>query len=126
MIVKPTLHFNGQCAEAIALYQEAFGCEVQTLLHTNGNPAQRVMHSEIALGNIIVRMSDGLTEDNHPAAFPLFMSLNFETAEEVLRAAEVIEKAGGTVIEPFESYPFSPCMGSIVDPYGFRWRLMVE
>lgn len=126
MIVKPTFHFKGRCAEAVALYKEAFGCEVLLLLYTNGDPAQRVMHSEIALGNVIVRMSDGLTADNHPAAFPLFMALNFETADDVLRAVEVIEKAGGTVIEPFQSYPFSPCMGSVVDPYGFRWRLMAE
>ena len=133
MIVNPTMHFNGKCEEAIALYKKAFGCTVLTLLYTNNasdaptsDGGKRVNHSEVDFGNIVVRMSDGLSEDNNPTLFPLFMALNFNTTQEVKNAAAVIEAAGGVVIEPFASYPFSACMGSIIDPYGFRWRIMVE
>lgn len=133
MTVIPTLHFWGQCEEAIGLYKEAFNCKVQYLMHYSDAvergweediPEKRntVYHSEILFDDQLFRMSDGAdTEPNINTA--IFFAVNLDTVEEVKKAFEVLQ-ASGTVIEKLETTPFSASMGSVVDKYGIRWRVM--
>lgn len=136
MIVTPTLHFHGQCEEAIRLYQQAFGCRIGTLLHYSDADARDwsaelteaqkhyVYHAEIFVGEQRIMMSD---EIGLPAGAPasVFLTVTFPTAPEVRQAFAVLEQ-GGTVIYPLRSTTYSSCMGSLIDPYGFRWGLMTE
>lgn len=69
-------------------------------------------------------MSDGgQTEFNTNTS--VFFAVNFHTVEQVKKAFEVLAEKG-RVIEPLVSTPYSACMGSVVDPFGIRWRVMVD
>lgn len=134
-MVIPTLHFSGQCEKAIGLYKEAFNCKVQYLMHYSDAvergwekdvPEIRnmVYHSEVLFGEQLFRMSDGAnTEPNINTA--VFFAVSLDTIEEVKKAFEVLQ-ASGTVIEKLEPTPYSACMGSVMDKYGIRWRVMTE
>ena len=135
MTVIPTLHFCGQCQEAINLYKEAFGCKEKYLMRYS-DAVQRgweedipelrdtVYHSEILFGDQLFRMSDGAeTEQNTNTS--VFFAVNLDTVEEVQKAFEVL-RSSGTVIEPLERTPFRVYMGSVMDKFGIRWRVMAE
>ncbi len=135
MTVIPTLHFCGHCEEAINLYKEAFGCKEKYLMRYSDAvqrgweediPEHRdtVYHSEILFGEQLFRMSDGAeTEQNTNTS--IFFAVNLDTIEEVQNAFEVLQ-SNGTVIEPLESTPFHVFMGSVMDKFGVRWRVMAE
>jgi len=59
MIVIPTLHCGGKCAEAIALYQKAFGLVVDW--QGKDEKTNRIFHTEAHIGNQQIRFSDAVT-----------------------------------------------------------------
>lgn len=135
MLVIPTLHFYGQCEEAIDLYKEAFHCKINYFMRYSDAvergweediPEIRntVYHSEILFGEQLFRMADGAaTKPNINTT--VFFAVNLDTVEEVKKAFEVLQ-VSGTVIEELKATPFSACMGSVVDKYGIRWRVMTD
>ncbi|MNI76342.1 hypothetical protein D3C73_1325670 [compost metagenome] len=137
MIVTPTLHFHGQCGEAIALYQKAFGLIPQFILHySDADPRDwnagltkeqqaYVYHSEAYIGKQRFMLADEIGLEA-PGNLPLFLTLTFGTAEEVRQAYEALLEGGGRVIHPLRSTTYSSCMASVTDPFGFRWGLMTE
>ncbi|WP_379163103.1 VOC family protein [Paenibacillus sp. sgz5001063] len=136
MIITPTLHFHGECEEAIRLYQQAFDIRIDFILHyTDANKhdwnielteeqQSYVYHAEAYLGGQRLMLSDEL-ERNPAASTSLFLTITFDTAAQVKKAYEVL-KAGGTIIHPLCSTTYSSCMVSLVDRFGIRWGLMTE
>ncbi|MDF2587623.1 MAG: hypothetical protein K0S41_1464 [Anaerocolumna sp.] len=135
MTVIPTLHFYGQCEEAIDLYKEAFNCKVQYFMRYSDAvergweediPEIRntVYHSEILFGEQLFRMSDGADVEPNTNT-TVFFAVNFDTVNEVKKAFDAL-RASGTVIDELETTPYSACMGSVMDKYGIRWRVMTE
>lgn len=136
MIITPTLHFGGKCEEAIALYQKAFNCKVDFILHYSDANSQDwnielseeqknyVYHSEIHIGEQRIMMADEFTMENK-ACTSLFLTVAFDTADEVEQAFNIL-KDGGIVIYPLHKTTYSSCMGSLIDKFGFRWGLMTE
>ncbi|OKP75866.1 hypothetical protein A3844_08765 [Paenibacillus helianthi] len=136
MIITPTLHFHGECEEAIGLYQQAFDIRIDFMLHyTDANQQDwnhelteeqkgYVYHAEAYLGEQRIMLSDELAPAA-AASTSLFLTITFETATQVKKAYEVL-KAGGTIIHPLRSTTYSSCMVSLVDKFGIRWGLMTE
>lgn len=136
MNVTPTLHFSGQCEEAIGLYQKAFDLRTSYILHYSDadprdwnvslTPEQQayVYHSEAYIGGQRFMLSDEIGLDP-PKSTSLFLTVTFETADQVQQAYEVLAN-GGSVIHPLRSTTYSSCMASVVDKFGFRWGLMTE
>lgn len=134
--VTPVLHFNGQCEEAITLYQKAFGARIDSLLHYSDRdkhdwdipltPTQEsyVYHAEVYIDKQRIMMADNHEPDLHRNT-STFFNLTFETAEEV-KAAYAVLVTEGTVLIPMHSTTYSSCMVSVVDKFGVRWGLMTE
>ena len=71
MLVQPYLFFEGRCEEAIALYREVLGAEVQMLMRMKDSPdphpegmmppgtENKVMHMSLRIGDTVVMGSDG-------------------------------------------------------------------
>ncbi|WP_042204058.1 VOC family protein [Paenibacillus camerounensis] len=136
MLVTPTLHFYGQCEEAIGLYQKAFGLQVGYLLHyADADPqdwdfsittGQRsyVYHAEAYIGTQRMMLADeiGPVASGNPN---LVLTITFETDDLVKEAYETL-KEGGSIIQPLRTTTYSSSMASVVDRFGFRWGLMTE
>lgn len=136
MLVTPTLHFHGQCEEAIGLYQQAFDLRINYIMHytdadkndwnieLSEEQQGYVYHAEAYIGEQRIMLSDEIELD--PAnSTSLFLTVTFETANHVKKAYEVL-KDGGTIIHPLRSTTYSSCMVSLLDKFGFRWGFMTE
>ena len=136
MIVTPVFNFHGQCEEAINFYQKAFGATLKFLLRYSDadkrdwdiplteEQKKFVYHAELYIGNQRIMLSDML-EFNLTKSTSLFLTVTFESAEEVKKACEVL-KEGCTIIYPMRSTTYSSCFVSLIDKFGFRWGLMTE
>lgn len=136
VIVTPTIHFNGQCGEAIHLYQKAFGARIGCLLRYSDRDERDwdapltkeqesyVYHSEIYIGEQRVMMADN-HEPDPSRSVSHFLTLTFDSADQVKKAYEAL-KDGGTVLVPMHSTTYSSCMVSLIDMFGVRWGLMTE
>ena len=136
MIVTPVLHFQGQCEEAMVLYGQAFGFKTAFFLRYRDADArdwnvtmteeQRngIYHAEGHIGDQRFMMADEFDQPFLPGTAN-FLTLTFDTAEEVRHAFHLLE-AEGTVIYPLRSTTYSSCMGTVKDKFGFRWGLMTE
>ncbi|WP_167956475.1 VOC family protein [Anaerosporobacter faecicola] len=134
-IITPNFVFNGQCEEAIQLYQKAFQAEVTVLLRYSDAQVQDlqreltqveqnyIYHAELTIGNQRIMMADNLPESY--IASGMSLTITMDTKEEVERAFRVMEEKA-TIILPLHRTTYSSCTVSFVDQFGFRWVIMTE
>jgi PhnB protein len=135
-ILTPVFHFSGQCEEAIESYKKAFGADLKFILRYSDadirdfdvaltdDQKNMVYHSELMIGKQRIMMADEMDVEQVKSVSQ-FLTVTFDTPEEVKMAYEVLIE-GGTIIYPLHSTTYSSCMASIVDKFGFRWGLMTE
>lgn len=124
----PYLHFQGQCAQALAFYAEIFGSAPPQILRYADGPeapeehrsSDRVMHGEIAIWDGKLMASD----------FPPGVAGDAQAAVSVMQSAPSVEEArrvfdrlaeGGAVIAPFTPTFFSHGFGMVKDRFGTHW-----
>ena len=136
MIITPNYHFNGECEQALKLYEKAFNGRITELLHYyDADPAnleinhltdrekELVYHSEMLIGGQRFFFSDSL--DEIPFGRNISLVVTFAEVQEVRDAYEILA-AGGNVITPLEETTYSSCFVSLADRFGMRWELMTE
>lgn len=134
MIVTPNFHMNGNCKNAIQLYQKALDAKIISIhCNSDANPHDHqakpdeidfVYHAEIMIGNQRIMMTDDLS------AFPpkgntSSLVITFDTLEEVKKAFDYFVDEC-LIISPIKSTTYSSCFVSLVDKFGVRWELMTE
>ena len=124
----PYLHFQGQCAEALAFYAQVFGgTNLQTMRYADGPDAPpawkdsaRIMHGQVTLYDGTLMASDyppGV-EGSPQTGFSVMQS-----APDVTTGRAVFDQLsqGGAVIDPFRATFFSPGFGMVRDRFGTAW-----
>ena len=135
-IVTPNLQFAGNCENAIQLYERAFNTKVDFILHysdakkenfnieLNENEKNYVYHAEMKIGNQRIMFSDVMTfKVIHGNS--IFLTITFETKEEVENAFNIL-KENGEILIPLRKTTYSSSVGTLIDKYGIRWGLMTE
>ena len=126
-----TIHFPGNCDQAITLYKEILGAQVRVINYFKDAPPEFansvdlppnfVMHSEISIQGVMLSLTDGattsFTEDNYS------MMLMFETDEELKAIFDKFVAAGGKVIEPIAKQFWASSYGIVTDPFGVMWQM---
>lgn len=129
----PYLHFDGQCAEALAFYAEALGGTGLAVMRYSEAPgaseameaSDRIMHGQITIGTGLLMASDmppGMEGRPHQG---VSVMQTFPTPEEAQSAFARLSE-GGEVIQPFASTFFSPGFGMLKDRFGAHWILSTE
>jgi PhnB protein len=125
--------FEGRTEEALEFYKGALGAEVIMLLRFKDNPEppqgdcppsppDKVMHSQVRIGNTTVMMSDGrCTGTRKFDGFAL--TFNATTQEEANKAFGALAD-GGEVMMPLGKTFFSPCFGMVTDRFGVMWMIL--
>ncbi|WP_238483753.1 VOC family protein [Anaerosporobacter faecicola] len=136
MRITPNFNFDGQCEEALNLYQKAFHGNITCLLRYEDakkedwsrelteEQKRYIYHAELLVGEQRIMMCDNLDVD-FVTSLALSLTLTFDTKEEVIQAYEVM-KEGSKTIYPIQETTYSSCMVVFVDRFGFRWGLMTE
>ena len=123
MIIIPTFHCGGHCAEAISLYQKAF----DLIIDWQGKDEKTglIFHTEARIGNQRIRLSDGGIERDTIQVDSLFLAVVFDTVEDAERAFNIL-KDGATIIQAPHKPDFATFMSELKDKFGFKWFLMVD
>jgi len=125
----PYMSFNGNCEEALHLYEEAFGGKIEYVSRwseeTGGALAGKVMHAHVSLSEFGA-LNAGDTET--PVVFGNAISLlvHFDNAEKAKAAAAKLAE-GGALVQDFTANP-PPDDGSLCavinDKFGYAWILV--
>jgi PhnB protein len=137
MQVQPYLFFEGRCEEALEFYKKALGAQVDSLLRYSdapqgGNeggqaampspPADKVMHSELRIGDTTLMCSDGLCQG--PAKFDGFsLTLACSSDAEASRLFDAVAN-GGTVKQALAKTFFASSFGMATDRFGVSWMFI--
>jgi len=125
--------FNGNCAEALALYQAAFGAQIDTLIRFRDTPDaanvpaewhDKVMHAMFSLGSSEVMVSDGQFGQPPKEYHGFTFSIAADDAESGERTFNILSE-GGTVITPWQSTFFTAGFGMLKDRFGVPWLINV-
>lgn len=132
----PNLHFAGECAQAMALYERAFGAHTKVCLrYADADPsdwevplteAQRayVYHAEMELCGHRIILSDEI-ERREAGHIPVSLLLAFDTPDEVRRSYALLEE-GAHIVHAMTDTTYSSAFVSLIDRFGVRWELMTE
>jgi PhnB protein len=135
MRITPNFHFNGECKQALKLYEKAFNAKITLLLYcSDADPSDLsvelsdkekgyVYHAEMMIGNQRFFFSDSLREI--PNGKNISILVTFDNVSDVKAAYDILIDGGTEITPPTES-TYSTCFTSLVDRYGMRWELMTE
>ena len=137
MKASPYLVFNGNCIEAIKLYEKAFNTKAvgicrykDTASFTEGyqpNPAidELVMHSILPIGNETIYLCD--TTPDNPSTFGngSFACVELDNAGDVKSAFEVLKEDGKVFCEAQETF-WNKCYAEFEDKFGLKWTIMID
>jgi PhnB protein len=136
MKITPYLSFNGNCAEAIELYEKAFGVKANVMRYSDAPSAEGytlppgtenfVMHACLTNRNDYTVFLMDVTP-NMPTTFGNGMSIAIEldNADRVKSAFGKLKK-GGTVTMELQKTFWSELFGSLMDKFGVSWMIMVK
>lgn len=130
MAFEPYLHFQGNCAEAMARYAEIFGASdlfVQRYRDMPDAPPEfagsdLVMHSALVVGGMVLMASDfppGVEGEPQRAVSISRSAPDLGTAQTVFDALA----EGGAVIMPLQPTFWSTGFGMVRDRFGTHWMI---
>lgn len=135
MKITPYLNFNGNCAEAIALYEKALDVKAQVMRYKDAPPSEEypaiagtedfVMHACLTnREDYTVFLSD--MPPDMPTSFGNGMSISIEldSVDKVDFAFNTL-KEGGKVTMALGQTFWSKYFGSLEDKFGVNWLLSV-
>ena len=129
MATHPYIHFQGNCAEALAAYAEIFGgtgLQIMRYADAPGLPdemkSDRVIHGQLTIDDGTLMASD----------YPAGMEGDPQKAVSVMQSAPDVDTArrwfdrladGGEVVQSFAPSFFSPGFGMVKDRFGTHWMI---
>jgi len=127
----PHLHFNGDCKEAISLYEKAFNVKAdRIILNSDYAPEEckddsRIAHAEMHLHGQRVFLNDRFGKKDTSTDIAIHLIVMFKNKEELLACYEIM-KEGSFTVDPLEALPYSPLAVQFIDRFGVQWGFMVE
>jgi PhnB protein len=128
--LSPYITFNGAANDAISLYERVLGAKtvirtrVGDVPGTDAPPAlhDRVLHSALRVGESLLMLSDGGSEESETTAGNVQVSLDFGTVRDMTRAFSGLSD-GGAVTLPIQDMFWGAKFGMVTDRFGVRWLL---
>jgi len=129
----PAIHFEGNCNEAISLYKEVLGAEVQAIAYFKDRPADSgmeetlpddfVMHSEVKISDVVLSMTDG--GEKRPTGDNFSFIIIKENKEEVTDIYNGLLEGGKEIIALAPVF-WASTYGLVEDKFGISWQVMTR
>jgi len=129
-----TIHFPGNCDEAISFYKEVLGAEVKDIAYLKDAPKDSsmdslslppnfVMHSVISIHGSLVSMTDGV--ETRPTGDNFTFFITGDTVDEVTALyGKLLE--GGKEVEALAPVFWASMYGIVEDRFGINWQVMTS
>jgi len=135
MKVCPYLHFNGNCAEAIAHYEKAFGVKAEIIRYKDAPASEGyelsagtedfVMHAQFSIGNDMIFFCDMPPETVSGFGDGIAIHVSLDSVDSAKSVFNTLKEGGEVGMEPQETF-WSKCFGSLKDKFGVSWMVSVE
>jgi PhnB protein len=132
MFVGPYIFFGGNCAEAIAFYEKAFGVKAEIMRYKDAPPSAGynvsagtedfVLHGQISLGSATIMFCDTPPEYPVTTGDNIAVHVGFDDANSATAAFNAL-KDGGEVSTELEEVFWSKLFGSLTDKFGINWQI---
>ena len=133
VVLIPYIHFQGNCEEALGIYEEILDGKVE-IMERYDNPAmqapinykEKVLHARFLFNDCEIYASDVfpgqiVNLDNNNVA----LSLTFTDLEKAKIIFSQLSK-NGNIRVPFEKQFWGAWHGNFTDRFGIRWMINVE
>jgi PhnB protein len=132
-MISPTIHFPGNCNEAIVYYEKAFKVTQKQVSFYRDAPSNSgmtitedmldlVMHASLTICGTEFNCSD--TQEKVVVGNMILFNVFMETEDEVRNAFETLKIDGDVIIDLGPQF-FSKLYGSVVDKFGIKWQLIL-
>jgi len=135
--VRVELAFNGNCSEAIVLYEKAFGIKAEYILRYKDAPPEDgsqhlegtedfVMHTWLKLGDDTIGeigMHDRMPDRKCSYGDGVSISVGLGSADALRIAFDILKEGGEIGVAP-ETVFFSECYCEVKDKFGINWIMM--
>ena len=125
----PHLHFDGNCIEAIAYYEMAFGTRAEHIIYqqetSSGNEKDKVAHAVMYIHGQKVFLNDRFGKKEPSTDIAIHLILMFNSESEFLSCYEKM-KENSITIDPLERFPYSSLAVQFIDQFGVQWGFMIE
>ena len=135
MKTSPYLVFNGNCIEAIELYEKAFHAKADYCKYKDAPPSEHypvlpgteelVMHCVLPIGSESIYLADTIPEMPTTFGNGSFACVELDSADDVKEAYEVLKEGGKVFCEAQETF-WSKCYAELEDKFGLKWSIMIE
>ena len=133
MKITPYLTFNGECAQAIALYEKAFGGTAEVLRYSDAPPSEGyeapagtenlVMHATFTAGGGLMYLCDSIEGSAIGGGVSIHVDLH--DVAKVQAAFDVLKEGGEVGMEPQATF-WCKSFAMLEDKFGVSWMLSVE
>jgi len=125
MNVSPYLYFNGNCTEAITLYEKAFDAKVIAQMIPNERGGDLVAHAQFEIDGNTIFLCDAQQPVKTGDNLMITIQFNAEDESELTTAKMAFDtlKDGGEIIMALEENPWSKCFGILIDKFGVKWNM---
>ena len=123
----PHLHFNGNCAEAIKLYEQAFNTKADTESIDYTPDGMRIAHAVINIHGGELFLNDGLEHISgkfNGVGCSAHLIVTFNTTDELLACYEILKPAEAEF--PFSETSYSKMSGNFLDKFGILWGFIAN
>lgn len=128
--LNPYVNFNGNCSQAIALYEKALGAKVENLMRYSDLPGSthsaenkdRVIHCELQLGALTLMVSDVPAERPIKTGGNVHVAIEIDDAGLGAKAFQALA-AGGQITVPLGPAFWGGQFGMLTDAFGVQWMV---
>jgi len=118
-----TIHFPGNCDEAISFYKEAIGAEVKNIVYSDDeSEGPNVMHSVVSIHGTLICMTDGA--ETRPAGDNFTFLVTEDSADDVRALYGRLLEGGGKEVEALAPVFWASMYGIVEDRFGVNWQVM--
>ncbi|WP_430398070.1 VOC family protein [Ferrovibrio sp.] len=130
MQTNPYLSFNGDCREAMTLYAEVLGGEVQAMIAIGDTPMaadtpkerhHRIVHASVSVGGSILMAGDVPGEMYQPPV-GITINIGLQTVAEAERVFKALSAGGSVQMELTETF-WADRFGMFTDRFGTPWMI---
>ena len=124
------MFFDGNCADAMRLYERTLGGKLQLMTHgdspmaaqTPPGSANRIMHARLELDGRLLMASDSMVGQPYEGMKGFSLSLIYPTVAEAQRIFAALAD-GGQVTMPIAKTFWAEAFGMLVDRFGTPWMV---
>jgi PhnB protein len=124
------LFFNGNCAEAMQLYEKTLGGKLDMMKEKDApksasgpqGKSDKILHARLAFDGGALMASDWLDTKPYPGMSGFSVSLTYTSVDEAKRVYGALSK-GGKVTMPMDKTFWVEAFGMVVDRFGTSWMI---